>query len=560
MRCPLALALLLSSACASTQRTQSPAEPTDLAFTRVNIIDVESGRVLPEQTVLIAGNRIQSVGPSAMVPVPSRAQVVDARGKYLIPGMIDTHVHLFMPWNRNWPDTIAQFGWIMASGVTTIRDAGGRDRSYVALRTAADSGRILAPRMRISGWAPRVNAQTGASGLPDAISTFPAQGLDGVKLRGTPREHALEIIQAARREGLPVYGHTDWSPTDSTQENYGLAAVQAGISGLMHLHSAYEPDGVQKTNTGPRVTYQSSPAEFVQADLHALSGWLRADPAWQQMLIDTMVARGVWLEPTLTVTFQSHPALYGYCTREYDQAAIQRYFTFPRRPVQKAALTPAQADTVQGICRAAKEFVRRFYEAGGMIIAGADADPFPPLGVTEEMRLLVEAGLPSLAALQAATINAARALEMEEQIGTIEPGKFADLVLLEANPLDDITNVRKVSAVVADGRLLDREALLARTGTTPAMVAYDALPEKIDERVQEIARQRPDSIIDVVIHTNDLMRPEDLPGIEQFVGMMIIAVDGDRIRARGSAARTGYLSRIRFVRRIDLADASADRR
>jgi imidazolonepropionase-like amidohydrolase len=103
-----------------------------------------------------------------------------------------------------------------------------------------------------------------------------------------------------------------------------------------------------------------------------------------------------------------------------------------------------------------------------MVLAGSDAIPFPPLGVTEELWLLVEAGLPPLAALQAATINAARAMRMEDRLGSVEEGKLADLLLLDANPLHDIRNVRTVNAVVTNGRLLDRatlDRLLARLGT-----------------------------------------------------------------------------------------------
>ena len=113
-------------------------------------------------------------------------------------------------------------------------------------------------------------------------------------------------------------------------------------------------------------------------------------------------------------------------------------------------------------------FIKRFYEAGGMVLAGTDEAPFPPFGVTEEMRLLVDAGLTPLAALQAATINAARAMHWEDRLGSVEVGKLADIVLLDANPLEDITNVRKIHAVVADGRFLDRttlDAFLSRVGT-----------------------------------------------------------------------------------------------
>lgn len=517
-------------------------------------MDVRGEGLRPGQTVLVEGNRIRAVGPVAEVPLPDGTRVIEADGKYLIPGLIDTHVHLFMPWMRNWPDTVAQLGWILAGGVTTVRDAGGLDRSYVALRAAADSGRILAPRIRISGGSRRVMAELGAPSLSAAVSSFGDLGLDAVKLRSVGREQALEIIAAARRVGLPVYGHTRVAVSDSTTESYTLAAVRAGISGLSHLALRYEEDAV-RTDERPRITYRSSPGERLEADFHELSGWLDADDEWLETLIDTMVAYGAWLEPTIAMTFHDHEALHGRCTEPYDAAEVQRYYTFHRDP-PVGAFPPDMEAAVRRICAAMESFVRSFHDAGGMIVTGSDYPPFPPLGVTEEMRVLVEAGLPPMAALQAATINAAGALDMEDRIGTVEPGKLADLVLLDANPLDDITNVLRVSAVVANGRLLDRDALLERTGTSPPMLAYDDLLVKMDERVREVAFAWPDSVIDVVIRTDGTMRPEDLAGIESHLRFTITAVNGETISARGPAFGTRILSRVRFVSRIELDDTS----
>jgi imidazolonepropionase-like amidohydrolase len=535
------------------------ASSRSLAIRNATVIDVRSGAVSPATTVIVQGNRIGQVGSAASVQIPPGARILEAGGKYLIPGLIDTHVHLFMPWQRNWPDTVAQLGWILAGGVTAVRDAAasGLEANYAALRAAADSGRIVAPRIRISGIVRQVMAQERVPTLAQAFSRFRELGLNQVKIRGASRGEAIEVIRAARSAGLAVYGHTTWFPTDSTSEYYALDAVRAGISGLSHISGRFRTDGVV-VNTGPTINYRSTFAERTRADLSALSGWLTVDEQWQRELIDTMVARGAWLEPTLVVTYHDHEALYGQCTDGYDLAVLQRYYPF-HSSSGRAALGRLQADSVQRICHAMNAFVRRFHDAGGLIVTGTDYPSFPPLGVTEEMRLLVYAGLPPLAALRAATINAARALEMESEIGTVEPGKLADLVLLDANPLTDITNTRRISAVIADGRLINRHGLLARTGTSPPMVAYDDRLDRLDDKVRALAFQHPDSVIDVLIYTDGTMQPDDRRGLEAGGRFPIIAVEGNMLRARGPAFGTRIMSRVRFVARIELAESTARR-
>lgn len=556
---PVAAVAAVASLLIRPVAAQAPARSTTLVVQHATVVDVRSGRLLPDRTVRIDGNRITAIAPSAETELPGSAQVIDGRGKYLIPGLVETHAHLFQPWQRNWPDTLAQLGWLVAGGVTTVRDAaaGGLEPNYLALRRARDAGQIVAPRLVISGFASRVRAQTKAATSAEALRRFPELGLDQVKIRSLSREAALALIREARHTGLPVYGHSAWFIDDTTRESYAMAAVQAGISGLSHYDGS-QKDGVIVLPGLAGITYQSSQAELVRSDVETLALQLSTDTSWQRALIDTMVARGTWLEPTLVVGFYDRAALYGYCGEEYDVREVWRYYPFHPAPT-KIEHSPARADTVRRICAARNDFVRRFYEAGGMVVAGSDYVPFAPLGVPAEMRLLVRAGLPPNAALQAATINAARALGLAADIGTIEPGKLADLVLLDANPLEDIAHVQRIAAVVADGRLVDRLGLLARAATTPPMVSYDDRLERLGERVRALAFQHPDSVIDLVIRTDGTMRPEDQRGFE-VQGLEIHRVEGPTIFARGRAVSTRFASRVRFVERIELATPRASSR
>ena len=210
MRRAFATALFLFAACAPVQRAEPVPEAPSLAFTQVNVVDVESGRVLPEQTVLIAGNRIQALGPSSRVPVPLGAQVVEARGKYLIPGLVDTHVHRW--WSTGTTgDTVPLFGWLLANGVTSIREAGGagRERELVELRERIKRGELLAPRLYISGVASTKNvSRYGATDLRDLVRRLGGLGVDGIKVIHLTTDETSEAIEEARRIGLPAYGHT----------------------------------------------------------------------------------------------------------------------------------------------------------------------------------------------------------------------------------------------------------------------------------------------------------------------------------------------------------------
>ena len=539
---------------AATQAIRAQAVSSNSVVIRdASLIDVRTGEISPHRTVVIEGRRIVRIGPAAAIKPPAKAHIIDGRGKYLIPGLIDTHVHLFGPWRRNWPDTLAQFGWILASGVTTVRDAGasGLEANYASLRAANDSGRIMTPRIRISLGAPRSRTPDELQTKRAALAQFKSRGIDHIKLMGEPRAEALETIRAARAAGLPVYGHT-WEDYDDSfleSTSFTMAAVRAGISGITHNRYRMTKDTLLP-NAGPRLTRSSSPAQVLSATLYALTGWFDVVQVGQRALIDTMLNRGTWYEPTLGAGF---PAI---CTRPLDQALLRRYLPFDTdRPI--AEPTPAQADTVKRACEGKRQFVRRFYEAGVPIVTGSDNEGFPPRGITREMRLLAEAGIPPLGVLQAATINAARALEVDGDIGTVEEGKLADLVLLDANPLTDITNIGRIAAVLANGRIVDRSRLLARVGTTPPMVSFDDRLDRLDEDLKELAFQHPDSVVEVFIQTDGTMRPQDLRGVApDHSPIRILGVDGRVIRARTPAFALRITSRIRFVVRIQLADTT----
>jgi imidazolonepropionase-like amidohydrolase len=444
--------------------------PAVLAIVGATVVDVENGHLLPNSTILVTGNRIQALGPATGIRVPPEARVVDAGGKYAIPGLIDTHTHIGMmedgqPVIREF-DPILRF--LLANGVTAAREAhgAGRERELVRLRDGVEGGDIVLPRLYVSGTANLRNVEThGAADLRELVRRLAVLGVDGVKIIYTSRDEALAVISEAKQAGLPVYGHTwvyggSWYRRPDLSyafDGYTLAAVEAGLSGVMHTHSSTpQPDAAMPPPPAAPLDDETSMAWW----LHTRSRWVHADTAAVESLLSAMLAHGTWLEPNLVVDDgYAHPERYrayvGDAHLGQPVAEFMSVYEGDDLQLQRAALERQM------------EFVRLFHEAGGLVIAGTDNHPAPGFGIHDEMRLLVEAGLPPLAALQAATRNAAHALGWQERLGTIVPGKLADLVLLDANPLDDIANTRRIHAVVLNGRVIHRAELDALLTPAP---------------------------------------------------------------------------------------------
>lgn len=467
--------LLLQIGCSAHGRQGQPLQggplPPGLALTNAALIDVRTGELHQRFTVLIAGNQITAVGPGSTVRIPAGARIVDANWKYLIPGLTDTHVHLFSEWTDLPIDTSAYFAWILAGGVTSIREMSAGDGSEaIAVRAATNTGRLLAPRIYVSAGPNRRLAdpwselfrRLGTSDVAAVLRQFPTLGIDGLKLsHNAPRDSMLALIALARAANVPVYGHTVRASPDRPPiyDNFTMDLVRAGLDGVVHATGTIRPPGL---DTGESPTLPRTTAEGRRAwQLHYFTAWQRASDRDIQMLIDTMVARRVWYEPTRLLDYYwNHQA-------EYDTAGLSLHHPWRTRAQYTSADTQMSRAVMQSEAAEAR-FIKRFYDAGGMLLAGTDDVAFPPYGVSGDLCLFVDAGLSPLAALQAATINAARAMRWEDRLGSVEVGKLADIVLLDANPLQDVANVRRIHAVIADGRFLDRTTLdqyLIRVGT-----------------------------------------------------------------------------------------------
>lgn len=438
-RATVLLAALLLAACASPRAT-TPASGASLAITNVTVVDVEGGQSRPAQTVLVAGGRIVSVGPHASARIPRGARVVDGTGRYLVPGMWDMHSHVYA-FGRTALDLY------LAHGVTGIRDMGAERFAVVkALRDSVAAGAIAGPRMRIASpvvenqrwlaWTRDMSARAGTTwtlyerfgpASPDDaarwVDSVAALGADHIKVRNWPDTTISRALMArARERGLQVAAHAN-EPFPRT----GVSSYEHGI---------WPPLRVSDT---------------------ARDSLWRHFAANGASLVPTLVTWPIRLDPPDTLIARLDSGrIAGLC---YVPAEAVREWRDQLTNLKQETGEIDWREVYRGELRNAAEMHR----AGVPLLAGTDIGApllVPGFSLHDELALLVrDAGMSPLQALQAATLTPARVMGLQAETGTVEAGKRADLVLLDADPLADIRNTRRVRAVVAHGRLLDRSAL-----------------------------------------------------------------------------------------------------
>ena len=453
----LGLVYLLLGACTQT-------EQADVAIRGVTVVDVIDGSLASNQTVLIKGNRIVAVGSADAVRVPDQAEVVEAFGLHLIPGLWDVHVHSAV--SAGW-----HFPLFIAHGITSVRNMHTSVDTALeltnAVRRRVASKELLGPRFLANGpildGAPPIQPGSVEASDPERgralVDSLADGGADFIKIYDNlSRDTYDAVLGQARIREMPVDGHL---PKMVSPE----AAAAAGQRTLEHTLSL--GFGCSAVSDSLRAEY----ARFVQRwptleFPDNLTGYFSLERSARETLDSAAcltTARRVaeagtavtptlfieWLEPATIVADSSRMAMVPASVREQWR--------------ERAQGPDYIGDILRGVSDSAAATVRQLHAAGVTLLAGTDvgnAFLVPGASLHGELGQLVEsAGLSPLAALQAATLNPARVFGMIDSLGTIESGKLADLVLLDANPLADISNTRRIRAVVADGRLLRRADL-----------------------------------------------------------------------------------------------------
>ena len=430
-------------AIASGQSAQTPATAASFAIEHVTVVDVETGSRAADQTVVIRGNRISAVGPAARTAAPAGARVVDGRGKFLIPGLWDMHVHSLEHLGIDYSDGMEPYKLFIANGVTGVRDMGSNFIQLVVGRKRIESGHLVAPRIiasgpMLEGGQPAFNmalisksVSTPESGRL-AVDALAEAGVDFLKIHnGIPRDTYFAIAEEARRRRMVFAGHVPAGVTIAE-------ASDAGQRSIEHLASLIDAC-VDASALPPAETNPSQPIEINRG---------RCDAALRQL-----VRNRTWLAPTLVSSVPRTSA------HQAEADAQRRYVKAERR----ATCAPFPAQERPG-ARARYELslrlTRMAQEAGVALLIATDSATcrLPGFADLEELGRLVEAGLSPLQSLRAATLNPAQYLNMTDSVGTIASGKLADLVLLEGDPLTDIRNTARIAAVVANGQLVEDAA------------------------------------------------------------------------------------------------------
>jgi imidazolonepropionase-like amidohydrolase len=428
------------------------------------LVEVRTGARQPDSTILISGERIAGVGQA--IEIPSGATVVDASNTWLIPGLVDMHAHTTGEHNAL-KEKIHHL--YLAYGVTTVRDTGGNLTLLRQLRDGLDHGTKLGPRLFFAGplldgatpvWPPMSIMVETPGRAHAAVQFLASQGVDFIKVYNwVPEASLIAILETAHALGLRVTGHV---PRTLTMTR----AVQLGMDGLEHIRitgrellSAEEADRLDPLPVARRETLLW---ERFELESEAMERLVRA-------LADSRI----FLDPTLLVDSALSLDAYRIDTENPANADVpadvQAAFGGGERP---AIFDVSRVDL--GVAR--EGFVKRqrlvgmLAAAGVRLLAGTDCfglgKQLPGLGLQNELALLVEAGLSPLAALQAATVTAAESLGQQAHLGTLESGKLADIAMLEADPLVDIRNARRVRSVLKGGKVYDSAELRARGRAT----------------------------------------------------------------------------------------------
>jgi imidazolonepropionase-like amidohydrolase len=421
----------------------------------VNLIDVTGGTVAANSTVVLSGGRIADVGRSADVRIPRGAQVVDGSGKFLIPGLWDMHVHMvfgdWFPQSRE--ITLPLF---VANGVTGVRDMGGELDVLQRWRREITQGKLLGPRIvtsgpMLDGPKPRFPSSVAVASPEDgrkAVDDLKRRGADFIKLQSLmSRESYFAIAGEAKKQAIVFAGHVP----DAIR---AMEASNAGQKSIEHLTGVFEGCSTVEDELlkGPK----------------GLKRFLETfDDTKAAALIAVFAKNRTWQAPTLV--WERGGNLLDQRDLQHDSRA--RYVPASwkngtwRRFTEDILKDQANDDleTRQRFVAKELEVVRAMHRASMPFLAGTDTAAgvyvFPGFSLHEELQLLVQAGFTPLEALQCATRNPAEYLGKLGDMGTVEKSKVADLVLLDANPLDDIANTQRIAGVIAAGRYLSRADL-----------------------------------------------------------------------------------------------------
>lgn len=435
----LLILTLIGAGVAAAQSPYSPAASTVTAFSNVNVLPMDRDTVLRDQTVIVRDGKIVEIGPAASIRVPQGAVRVDGKGKFLMPALAEMHAHI--PGGKQ-PEALVERTLFLyaANGLGTIRGMLG-DPRHLQYRERASKGELFSPRIYTSG--PSFNGKTAPTpeSAVQAVIAQKAAGYDLLKIHPGITRAAFDALDAKADElGIPFAGHV---PLDVGLQR----ALDAKYHSIDHLDGYVEALAKEPTTS-----------EFFGLNLVN-----QVDESRIPALVAATKAAGVWMVPTQVLmdsllSEESPEAMAQWPEMKYMSAeAIKSWIK------QKSGMTAkfSSADR-QKFLLLRRKILKALLDGGVPFALGSDAPQWwnvPGFSVHRELKSLVAAGFTPFQALQSGTVNPARYFGTSSSTGTVAAGKRADLVLLDANPLEDITNTTKIAGVFINGRWMSRAEL-----------------------------------------------------------------------------------------------------
>lgn len=407
-----------------------------VAFVEVNVIPMNSERVLENQTVVVRDGRIEAVGPADETDIPAEALRVEGNGGYLMPGLTEMHGHVPGPDDREYLSNIL-FLYI-SNGVTTVRNMAG-DPYHVELRGEIRNGEILGPTLHTaSPWLGDNNVPS-PDDAEEVVEKYHDMGFDLLKIGSITPDAYDRVAEKANELGIPFAGHI---PAGVGLER----ALEAGQISIDHLDRYVEFLVPEEAGTEGRET------GFFGSGIVDLADTSRISEA-----VDKTIEAGTWNVPTLSLVehlASPEPAEemiqreeMQYMPQEILNDWVQAKKNFQERD-------DFQPEPSRQLIEIRRKLTKALYDAGAPVALGSDAPQFfnvPGFSIHHEMQMMVDAGLTPYEVLVTGTRNPAEYFGTPEEFGTIETGRRADLILLDANPLEDITNVQRRIGVMVRG-------------------------------------------------------------------------------------------------------------
>jgi len=428
--------------------TRTPKGP--LAIVNANLFDSQTGKSIPGSTVLVEGNRIKAVGADREVAIPTGAERIDARGRALLPGLADMHVHM----SEN--EGVQH----LAAGVTLVRDLANDPDTLLGLKRRIEGGEEIGPRIFMSGIIEGPGPFAGPTKVlvdneakaREAIDDYARLGFQGVKIYSSIKPELVPVIaRLAHEKGLRVGGHV---PAYMTARQF----IEAGADEMQHINFVFLNfffDEVQDTRTPARFTTVAQRAS--KLDLSS---------AEVRSFVQLMKDRHIVLDPTVTVfntMFTRQPGTVG---PGYAPIASRLPPQIRRSLLTGGLPIPTGSEQqYQNSADAMLRMIKLLHDSGITLVAGTD--DLAGFTLHRELELYVQAGISAPETLRIATLNAAKVLKREAELGTIAPGKLADMILVDGDPARRISDIRNTDLVVKDGKIYEAAALYRSIGVLP---------------------------------------------------------------------------------------------